>query len=398
MGAGIIQPVMTAFTQVKPPRADKMLANAVEAAEQCEVLSIPRIAPEIALDALLSSTGSATTACAASSSPTRARQSDSPLRPVARPRGSAGRPPHRPRGRIFRRRTQPPSCPKLCCANQSRPANPARRHRRGGRSGRASGYHRRLAIKGLRSACGRLLSGPPPAGPPLWRPYVRRRSQRFPEPAGRVPRRSRRGHVQGRKAAGRMAHRHRAREVHVLPRHQPARSPTRATTASPRCSKASPSAPARARFIDNGNVIGLKGPDGWGISLEPGGQFELSGAPRRLDPRHRARNRRAHRARQRGRRAARHRLPRHGRRPQLGARRHPADAEIALRDHAALHGQGRHARLLDDDAHLHHPGQPRLRLRSRHGQEVPRRAGAAADRHRDLRQLALRRRASPPAA
>jgi glutamate--cysteine ligase len=31
--------------------------------------------------------------------------------------------------------------------------------------------------------------------------------------------------------------------------------------------------------VDNGNVIGLKGPDGWNISLEPGGQFELSGAP-----------------------------------------------------------------------------------------------------------------------
>lgn len=53
MGAGVIQPVMTAFTQTKPPRPDKMLANAVEAAEQCEVLSIPRIAPEIALGTLL---------------------------------------------------------------------------------------------------------------------------------------------------------------------------------------------------------------------------------------------------------------------------------------------------------------------------------------------------------
>lgn len=53
MGVGIIQPVMTAFTQVKPPRPDKMLANAVEAAEQCEVLSIPQIAPEIALGTLL---------------------------------------------------------------------------------------------------------------------------------------------------------------------------------------------------------------------------------------------------------------------------------------------------------------------------------------------------------
>jgi 16S rRNA (uracil1498-N3)-methyltransferase len=55
MGAGIIQPVMTKFTQVKPPRADKMAANAIEAAEQCEVLSIPRIAPEVTLEALLAS-------------------------------------------------------------------------------------------------------------------------------------------------------------------------------------------------------------------------------------------------------------------------------------------------------------------------------------------------------
>jgi 16S rRNA (uracil1498-N3)-methyltransferase len=53
MGAGTIQPVTTEFTQVKPPRADKMVANAVEAAEQCEVLSIPRIAPEIGLETLL---------------------------------------------------------------------------------------------------------------------------------------------------------------------------------------------------------------------------------------------------------------------------------------------------------------------------------------------------------
>jgi 16S rRNA (uracil1498-N3)-methyltransferase len=53
MGAGIIQPVMTRFTQVKPPRADKMLANAIEAAEQCEVLSIPTVAGEIGLTPLL---------------------------------------------------------------------------------------------------------------------------------------------------------------------------------------------------------------------------------------------------------------------------------------------------------------------------------------------------------
>jgi glutamate--cysteine ligase len=32
-------------------------------------------------------------------------------------------------------------------------------------------------------------------------------------------------------------------------------------------------------IVDNGKVIGLKGPEGWAISLEPGAQYELSGAP-----------------------------------------------------------------------------------------------------------------------
>lgn len=55
MGAGIIQPVLTRFTQVSRLRRDKLVANAIEAAEQCEVLSIPRIEPEIGLSELLSS-------------------------------------------------------------------------------------------------------------------------------------------------------------------------------------------------------------------------------------------------------------------------------------------------------------------------------------------------------
>lgn len=53
MGAGLIQPVVTRFTQVTRLKPDKLLANAIEAAEQCEVLSIPRIEPEIGLDELL---------------------------------------------------------------------------------------------------------------------------------------------------------------------------------------------------------------------------------------------------------------------------------------------------------------------------------------------------------
>lgn len=54
MGAGTIQPVMTQYTQVHRLKTERLRANAIEAAEQCEVLSVPTIAEEIALDRLLS--------------------------------------------------------------------------------------------------------------------------------------------------------------------------------------------------------------------------------------------------------------------------------------------------------------------------------------------------------
>jgi 16S rRNA (uracil1498-N3)-methyltransferase len=52
MGAGTIQPILTKFTQART-RHDKLEAYALEAAEQCEVLSLPIIAPEITLADLL---------------------------------------------------------------------------------------------------------------------------------------------------------------------------------------------------------------------------------------------------------------------------------------------------------------------------------------------------------
>lgn len=55
MGAGIIQPVITRFTQLARLKPEKLRANVVEAAEQCEVLSIPIIEPQIGLEALLAS-------------------------------------------------------------------------------------------------------------------------------------------------------------------------------------------------------------------------------------------------------------------------------------------------------------------------------------------------------
>ena len=77
--------------------------------------------------------------------------------------------------------------------------------------------------------------------------------------------------------------------------------------------------------------------------------------------------------------------------PDLDARRNAGDAQGPLRDHARLHAQGRRLRARDDVPHLHRPGEFRFRLRSRHGEEVPRGAGAAAGRDRALRQFAVPR-------
>jgi 16S rRNA (uracil1498-N3)-methyltransferase len=53
MGAATIQPVITQYTQVSRLKADKLAANIIEAAEQCEVLSVPTLGPEIGLGELV---------------------------------------------------------------------------------------------------------------------------------------------------------------------------------------------------------------------------------------------------------------------------------------------------------------------------------------------------------
>jgi 16S rRNA (uracil1498-N3)-methyltransferase len=53
MGAGVIQPVLTRRTQVSRLNLDRMRANAVEAAEQCGILSLPEIRDECPLEAAL---------------------------------------------------------------------------------------------------------------------------------------------------------------------------------------------------------------------------------------------------------------------------------------------------------------------------------------------------------
>jgi len=53
MGVGAIQPVITQFTQVSRIKQDRMKANAIEAAEQCEVLGVPEVFEPVSLEQLI---------------------------------------------------------------------------------------------------------------------------------------------------------------------------------------------------------------------------------------------------------------------------------------------------------------------------------------------------------
>lgn len=53
MGAGVLQPVITQHTQMGKLGLDRLRANAIEAAEQCGVLSLPEVCEAVKLERLL---------------------------------------------------------------------------------------------------------------------------------------------------------------------------------------------------------------------------------------------------------------------------------------------------------------------------------------------------------
>ena len=57
MGVGKVVPVLTEFTQVRKLNRDRLYTNAVEAAEQCGILSVPEISEPLPLDEALSGLG-----------------------------------------------------------------------------------------------------------------------------------------------------------------------------------------------------------------------------------------------------------------------------------------------------------------------------------------------------
>ena len=145
--------------------------------------------------------------------------------------------------------------------------------------------------------------------------------------------------------------------------------------------------------MERGNIIGLYDVTGGGaISLEPGGQFELSGAP--VETVHQTQSElMAHLAQVReiatplgigflG----------LGMTPSWSRAQIPGDAQGPLQDHDRLHAEGRPIRPRHDVPDLHGADQSRLLLGSRHGQEAQGLGGAAADSDRAVRQFAVHRR------
>ncbi|VAW14965.1 16S rRNA (uracil(1498)-N(3))-methyltransferase [hydrothermal vent metagenome] len=53
MGASIMQPVITSFTQKSRLNYSRMRSNVIEAAEQCEILNVPQVLEEISFEELL---------------------------------------------------------------------------------------------------------------------------------------------------------------------------------------------------------------------------------------------------------------------------------------------------------------------------------------------------------
>lgn len=57
MGAGVLQPVITQYTQARNINEKRVLSNAIEAAEQCGILAIPDIRPAIQFEKLIDHLG-----------------------------------------------------------------------------------------------------------------------------------------------------------------------------------------------------------------------------------------------------------------------------------------------------------------------------------------------------
>ncbi len=137
MGAGTIQPVLTRYTQVARLKHERLVANAIEAAEQCEVLSVPRVEAEVTLDRLIDGWPGDRVLILAD----EGEASSSPVEALSALRGRKVGLLIGPEGGFSdEERSRLRACPMS--SRSASDHDPARRYSRSGCSGRDSSYHR----------------------------------------------------------------------------------------------------------------------------------------------------------------------------------------------------------------------------------------------------------------
>ncbi len=148
MGVSRLQPVLTRHSQVARVNAERMRANAIEAAEQCGILSLPDIEASVAFTRLFAGWDPGATPgvlrrrCRADRSGDRAYR----LAALAACRiDRAGR-------RFCRGRARGVTQAAECGSSFARPPHSAGRHRRGCGAGARSGRYWRLALKPINCA------------------------------------------------------------------------------------------------------------------------------------------------------------------------------------------------------------------------------------------------------
>ena len=159
MGVSRLQPVLTRHTQVKRVNVERMRANAIEAAEQCGVLSVPEIAragdvrararrPQGRPPAGVLRRGGRREGPGGGAR--RRAQAPSAMLPLTMSSAGGGRAAagaaDRSRGRLRRGGARGAAQADQCGAAVARPAHPARRHRGGGGAGADPGGARGLAL------------------------------------------------------------------------------------------------------------------------------------------------------------------------------------------------------------------------------------------------------------
>ena len=148
MGASRLQPVITRHAQVARVNLERLRANAIEAAEQCGILTLPEIGAPLTLERAI-----------AARDPARLLvfcDEDAEVKdPVAalsaarqaRRRGDPARGPDRSRGRLCGRRARRAHRPAERGAAFAQAAHPARRHRGSGGARAGRGGAGRLAVR-----------------------------------------------------------------------------------------------------------------------------------------------------------------------------------------------------------------------------------------------------------